>query len=432
MPVLFDVNTENEQIVLGSMIADADFRRAALPKLTEDLFVDKVNSKLYLALREIERRGVEAAPDTIVQLTGESVSFKYARDLAQNFSGLPRENLEVHLEILRREAAKERGREAFGQLFDLLDSPHSKLAEIEEKTAEVLREVRDPGSRGSRRSGPKVAEEWYEDLRTAASGDTSNFRQTFFSALDELLFEGLKPGNLVVLAARPGMGKTTLCSNLTMRQTLRGRRVLSVPVEPGCDAVVEQMTCARARVSAEKIVKDPRELTKPELRAVKKASAEIFANDLLEIDDAVGTLDELEAIVEAEDYDLVLLDLWEYLLKDLDPVVVTQQLRRMKMLAKRRGFCVVCVHQIKRLDRKKNPRPQLHELKNSGGYEEVADLVLILHRQRYYDKKCEHDYLEVDVAKQRRGPQNVRVAFEFYPEVCRVGKHVENFDERDV
>ena len=76
----------------------------------------------------------------------------------------------------------------------------------------------------------------------------------------------------------------------------------------------------------------------------------------------------------------------------------------------------------------KNPRPQLHELKNSGGYEEVADLVLLLHRQKYYNKSVEKDVLEVDVAKQRRGPQNERVGFEFHPEVCRVGKHLDGFD----
>ena len=49
-----------------------------------------------------------------------------------------------------------------------------------------------------------------------------------------------------------------------------------------------------------------------------------------------------------------------------------------------------------------------------------------------YGEWCERDVLEIDIAKQRRGPQNERVGFEFYPEVCRVGKHIEGFDPRDL
>jgi replicative DNA helicase len=432
MGISFDVNVENEQTVLGSLIADDEQRRRLLPRLREEDFVDPVHRALLRALRELGRRGIGYAADTVVQLTGDEVKFKYLQTLEEDFGAIPDANLEVHFEILRREAAKDAAREAFEELYAGLDDAHSPLEDIEKSAAAVLRAVRDPSGGGRRQRGTALQKRWFGELSEAAAGRTQNFRPFHFTGLDEELYEGAKPGNVTVVAARPGMGKTTFCSNILLRQTLQGKRWLSLPLEPGVDAVVEQMACARVRISAEKVIKTPDQLTREELKALKAATQQILVNELLEFDEEVGSYEELESIVETDEYDGVLIDLWEYLLDDLDPKVVTQYLRRLKRLAKRRRFHAVVVHQIKRIKRVKNPRPQLHELKNSGGYEEVADLVLLLHRARYYNPDIERDVLEIDVAKQRRGPQNVRVGFEFDPKICRVGKHDPDFDPRDL
>lgn len=437
MTISFDVNVENEQIVLGALLADAEQRRRFLPRARPDLFVDPVNRSLVEVLRELERRGVPYAADTVEQLTAERekderVSFKYLEGLEEDFGALPDENLEVHLELLTRSAAKERAREGFEELFDSLDDVHAPLERVETAASEILRAVRETSATDAVRRGKDLCREWEDRFVEAAAGRGENFRPFYFSGLDEELYEAAKPGNLSVVAARPGMGKTTWVSNVLLRQTLRGRRCLSLPIEPGTDAVIEQMACARARVSAEKVIKAPDTLTREEVFAMKRAAREILDGDLLDLNETVVSLDELESLVAVENYDLVAIDLWEYLMDDLDPRIVTQALRRLKLLAKRRKFHVIVVHQIKRIKRIKNPRPQLHELKNSGGYEEVADLVMLLHRAIYYNKTVEKDVLEIDVAKQRRGPQNVRVGFEFHPEVCRVGKHIEGFDPRDL
>lgn len=432
MAISFDVNVENEQVLLAAVLADEGQRRRFMPRIRPDLFVDPAHKALVEALRDLDRRGVPYAADTVVQLSGGVVKYKYLETLEDDFGGLPDANLEVHLGILSNSAAKERAREAFEELYGALDDAHSPLEEVEEAAAKILRAVREKSGLDAVRRGRALREDWERDLVEAAAGRGENFRPFQFSGLDDELYEGMKPGNVTVVAARPGMGKSTWASNFLLRQTLRGRRSLSLPIEPGTDAVIEQMACARARISSEKVVKAPDQLTKEDLFSLKRAAREILDSDLIDLNDTVVSLDELESIVAVEDYDVVLIDLWEYLMDDLDPRVVTQALRRLKFLAKRRSFHAIVIHQIKRIKRIKNPRPQLHELKNSGGYEEVADLVLLLHRAKYYNKRVEKDVLEIDVAKQRRGPQNVRVGFEFYPEVCRVGKHIEDFDPRDL
>jgi replicative DNA helicase len=431
MTLSFDVNVENEQVVLGALIADADQRQRFLPRLRDNLFVDPVSVAILGALRQLARDDVPYAADTVVQMSGGEVKFKYLQSLERDFGALPDANLEVHVRILHREAAKERARESFEGLYASLDDPHTSVEEVETNASAVLRAVRDPSGGGRVRRGKSLREEWYGELERLREGKDELFRPFHFSGLDDELYEGLRPGNVVVIAGRPGVGKTTFVSNLLLRQVLRGRRWLSVPVEPGTEAVVEQMCCAKAKVRAEKVIKSPDELTKREMFDLKRAARELLDNECLDLNDEMSSLEELEAAVEADDYDGVEIDLWEYLLEDLDPKVVTQRLRWLKRLAKRRGFAAVVVHQIKRIKRVKNPRPMLHELKNSGGYEEVADLAILLHRAKYYKPEVEKDVLEMSIAKQRRGPQNVLVGFEFDPSICRVGKHVPDFDPRD-
>jgi replicative DNA helicase len=431
MGVNFDVNVENEQIVLGALLADDAQRRRFLRRVKTEHFVDREHRALVEALRDLERRGVPYAADTVVQITGERVKFKYLAKLEDKFGALPDENLALHLDLLERAAVKESARHAFDALYAALDDVHSPLATVEEAAAKILHAARGGATGATMLRGPELRRDWEGELLRAVENREDNFRPFFFSGLDDLLYEGMRPGNVTIVAARPGMGKTSFVSNMLLRQSIRGRKSLGLPIEPGRDAAIEQMACARSRVPLERVIKEPDKLGEAELFGLRRAARELLDHGRLDLVEQVGTVDDLEALVAVEPYDLVTIDLWEYLMPDLDPRVVTQALRRLKFLAKKRRFHAVVVHQIKRIRRIKNPRPQLHELKNSGGYEEVADLVLLLHRQKYYNPEVENDVLEIDVAKQRRGPQNVRVGFEFDPTVCRVGKHLPDFDPRD-
>lgn len=428
--LIIDVNTENEQVVLGALVNDEEAFRREVPRLDPVLFNLDVHQEMLEAFKELIRRGATYEADTVVQISGERVKLKYLRDLESNFGALKPENLQVHLELLRAGAVKFAAAEPFSRLYDALDDPHSKVNDAEEAALEILRKLREGGSRESRlRSGMTLFEDWYLDLADLRDKKAENFVPTHFKELDAKLYEGLRPGRIIVIAGRPGMGKSTFCSNLTLRLNHFGRRVLSVPVEAGTESVVEQMTCCKARIPAEKLIKTPDELTVDEMRAIQRNAKTILKPGLVVFDDQMSSLDELEMVVEQENFDVVILDLFEYLMQgDLDAAVVTQQLRRLKKLAKRRKFAAVVVHQIRRIKRVKNPRPQLHELKNSGGYEEVADLVLLLHRNAYYKPDAyDQDVIEVKIAKQRRGPQNVTVGFKFHPDVCRVGAHTEDY-----
>jgi replicative DNA helicase len=428
--LVIDVNVENEQIILGAIINDHETFLREVPRLTDDLFNLDVHKDILSALKELIKREANYAADSVIQLSGEKVKLKYLSDLEDNFGELSEENFKLHFELLQFGSVKYQVAEPFSRLYDALDDPHTTLKESEAVALEILSKLREGSSQDGRvRFGNKLFEEWFGALQELQSGRAQSFCPTYFSALDEKLYEGLKPGKIIVVAGRPGMGKSTFCSNLTLRLEHNGKKVLSVPVEAGTESVVEQMASCKSRVSAEKMIKTPDELTDTEMFNLKRASRSILKSENIIFCDRLSSIDELEMMAEQYDFEVAILDLFEYLLQgDMDPSAVTHQLRRLKNLSIRRGFASVVVHQIRRTKNKRSIRPKLHELKNSGGYEEVADLVLLLHRGAYYNPGEEEDMMEINVAKQRRGPMNVSVAFKFNADNCRIGAHDPNHD----
>jgi replicative DNA helicase len=431
--MLIDVNVDNEQVVLGALILDAEAFKREAGSLRPEWFNHPRHRSIAKALRELRRSGASYAADTLVQVAKGEVELTYLRKLESNFSPLPEENLSLHLIDLRRDAAKFAASEDLAELYASLDDRTVGLEETQGHALSIVKKLREAAVQGTEvKGGRALHERWMRDLRESREGKSPRFVPLRFTGLDEHLYAGLKPGDLIVVAARPGMGKSTFCSNLTLRQVLSGRRVLNCPLEAGTDSVVDQMLCARARVEAEKLVKTPEQLTNEEVFRLERAARELLDPGLVTFDDELMSIDDLELRVEEGDYTVVILDLFEYLLQgELKPAEVTAALRRLKRLGKRRRFATVVVQQIRRIKRTKNPRPRLDELKNSGGYEEVGDLILLLHRSKYYDpESADEDVMEVKVAKQRRGPQNLTAGFLFEPGICRVGAHTTDFDGR--
>lgn len=424
--LVLDVNAENEQVVLGAITNDPEAWRRELPRLREGDFAAPAHKAILRACQEVLTAGGTWAPDTVHACCRGEVDLRFLLDLTKQYPALPEKNLEMHLAILRRDAVKLSAAEEFAALYEDLEDPHADLEVTTGHALGVLKRLRDGGTSAGLRRGRDLYRAWDADLREMVERKAENFRQFYFSELDKHLYEGLRPGRLVVIAARPSMGKSTFCSNLIWRQVVHGRRVLAVPVEDGTDSVIERVACLRSGVPLETLIKTPDELTPTEMRSIRVAASQFLGSDLVAFDDEMPDIDALEMRLEEEQFDVVILDLFEYLLPSrFESGDVTSALRRLKRLAKRRKCAIVVVHQIRRIKRTKNTRPKLSELKNSGGYEEVTDLALLLHRTAYYDPDAEDDVMEIRIAKQRRGPRNVTVGFEFHGDTCKIGKSVE-------
>lgn len=427
-----EVDLRNEQVVLGVILVDVEARARVLPGLVSEKFTREDHRVIISALRKIAEVGASYTAETLVQVAAGAVDARYLATLEQEFGAIPAANISLHLEALDRAAAKRAVQEDFVELYGALDDGEAPLEDAERAASRLLAGLRSATtSKGVVRDGDRVWRRWMErlaeDRRQLAEGHQV-FHPLHFTGLDQWIFEGARPGRLGVLAARPNMGKSTLANNFALRQAAHKRRCLNCQVEAGTDSAVEQMACALTRIEVEKVIKRPDELSEEEMLRLELASKRILGNGYLFFDDQVRSLDDLERVVVETKAEVVVLDLFEYLV----PVdagetngarMITDALRRLKLMAERLKFFALVVNQIKRIKRERDKRPRLDELKNSGGYEEVADLVLLLHRERYYKVHLPDDLLEVILAKQRRGPANLSVAFEFEPEFGRVGNH---------
>ncbi len=247
---------------------------------------------------------------------------------------------------------------------------------------------------------------------------------------------GLNAGDLVVIAARPSMGKTAFALNvienaaLSQPDSLGGRRpsILFFSLEMGRQQVVSRMLCTRARVDAHRLrsgnlpAEDRSELT---AAADELRHAQVFIDDTSGI--SVMSLRSRARRLKARsgNLDLIVIDYLQLLSfpkSESRQQEISQISRALKGLARDMEVPVVALAQLSRaVELRDPPRPQLADLRESGSIEQDADLVMLLYRPEYYPKYQTDEnkgLAEVIIAKQRNGPTGL-VRLQFFPNTMR-------------
>ena len=235
---------------------------------------------------------------------------------------------------------------------------------------------------------------------------------TGFTKLDELL-TGMHPGELILVGARPSMGKTSFAINIATYAALSaGSRVAVFSLEMPREQIALRMLCAQARVNMQSVRKGS--LSSEDW--MKLASAiNPLANAPIYIDDTAGlTPTQLRSrcrrLMMDHGLDLILVD---YLgLMHVDGRVENRQLevselsRSLKAIALELKVPLIACAQLSRAPaNRQDKRPVLSDLRDSGSIEQDADVVLFLHREAYYERETADKNLgEVNIAKQRNGP----------------------------
>ncbi len=243
---------------------------------------------------------------------------------------------------------------------------------------------------------------------------------TGFTALDRLL-TGLHPGELILIGARPSMGKTSFAINIASHAAFSaGRTVAFFSLEMPREQIAMRMLCSDARVDMQKVRQGT--LSTDEWMHLADsigpmASAHCYLDDTAGITTA-QLRSRCRRLMMDHGLDLIVLD---YLgLMRTDGKVENRQLevseisRSLKAIALELKVPLVACAQLSRAAAtRQEKRPVLSDLRDSGSIEQDADVVMFLHREAYYDPTCEEKNVgEVIVAKQRNGPLGtVRVAW---------------------
>jgi replicative DNA helicase len=240
---------------------------------------------------------------------------------------------------------------------------------------------------------------------------------TGFTDIDSMT-GGLHGSELLILAARPSMGKTAFATNIPDHVAVEQKNTTVVfSLEMARIELAQRMLCCRGRVDAHKFRTGM--LTTADRQALAKASGELSAAPLF-IDDTPGrTVTEIGAVARRikrqEDLGLIVIDYLGLIEPDnpLDPrqEQVAKIARRLKGLARELNVPVLCLSQLNRAaEATKDNRPRLSHLRESGAIEQDADVVMFVHREEYYHKREEAEEMgiigqaEIMIAKQRNGP----------------------------
>ena len=234
--------------------------------------------------------------------------------------------------------------------------------------------------------------------------------KTRYKELDDAL-NGLQPGDLMIVGARPSMGKTAFALNLSERVAERGT-IAYFSLEMGANKIGNRLLSMNAFISSGKVAKG--KLTEEDILKLEKTSTEFAKSNFFLVDESKINLGQIRAKskiiknLSGGSLDLVIIDhlgLIDTDRKENRTLEVGEITKSCKALAKDLGCCVILLSQLSRaVEQRADKRPMLSDLRESGNIEQDADVVIFLYRDEYYNQDSEEkEIMELIIAKNRDG-----------------------------
>ncbi len=346
-------------------------------------------------------------------------------------------NAEYYARIVEEKAILRRLVHASHEILRLVDEPDLSVQEIVDLSEHAVFQVSQRRmGRTFVQIGEKILDslEHFEEIQNSGRGILGI--PTHFPALDRLT-SGLQPAELIVLAARPSVGKTSLALNIAENVALRENRPVAIfSLEMSSDQLVQRLLCSLAGVDMERIRHG--QLSEEDWQRLRMAAERLFRAPIY-IDDTTS-LSPLEMRAKCRrlraqtgDLALIVIDYLQLMRSSNRRVENRNQeigeiARALKQLAREFHVPVLVLSQLSRsIEKRENKRPILSDLRDSGSIEAEADVVMFIHRENpLADKEGEKAIIkasqdtdaEIIIAKQRNGPIG-KVILRFQPAFSR-------------
>jgi len=416
-----------EQAVLSAMLIDQDAVMRAVEHVNDTMFYAERHRRIFRAMISITERGGVVDPLTLADQLGRQGELEASG--GKDYIGFlvdavpTAANVEYHARIVREKAVFRRLIEVstavVQQAFEGKTTATELLDEAESRIFQVAQqETRDGFTRIKELLWPTM--ERIEALQRG--GKTVTGVASGFGDLDDLT-SGFQPADLIIVAARPSMGKTAFTLNIAQHSAIENQvPVAFFSLEMSKESLVQRMLTSEARIDAQRLRKGM--LRDDDFPRLARAAG-ILSSAPVWIDDTPGmTLLEMRSKARRLKADVGIgLVVVDYLQLMQGPAnsesrqqEVSQISRGLKALAKELNVPVVALSQLSRAPEQRtgdNKRPQLSDLRESGAIEQDADLIMFLYRQEFYDGPVDKDgnslegKAEVIVGKQRNGPTGV-------------------------
>jgi replicative DNA helicase len=431
-------SAEAELAVLGGMLIDGDALTRAIEVVDDSMFYREGNRRAFRAMRRIFERGDVIDPVTLAEElrgAGDLEAVGGLQFIASVLDAVPTAaNIEYHARIVREKAVLRRLIEAStvtiqetyahqGDIDELLDKAESRIFQIaqthERKGFVWIKELLWPAMERI---------ELLSQNSSAVTGVASGFED-----LDEMT-AGFQKGELIIVAARPSMGKTAFTLNIAQHAAIaESRCVAFFSLEMSKDSLVQRLLTSEARVDAGRVRTGRlRDDDYPRLAQAAGLlnTAPIFIDDTPGISVLEMRAKARRLKADRDDLSMIIVDYLQLMQGNNSKSENRQQevseiSRGLKALAKELEVPVVALSQLSRaVESRPDKRPMMSDLRESGAIEQDADVIMFLYRPEYYYGPTDKDgnslegKAEVIIGKQRNGATGI-VSLAFRKEFTR-------------
>lgn len=414
---------EAEMCLLGSMMLDRDIIGEIVSLVDRASFYRDDHQVIFDVLIDLyqNNRPIDAVVvrEQLVK-QGRLEDIGGTAYLGQLLSAVPSAAHASHYAtIVREKALLRRLIEASNSSLREAYAPHESAEHILDRAEKRIFEIAQLKVSNQIHSLGEVAMEVYNMLEEKGRRGI----ETGFFEIDDML-NGMQDGELLIVAARPSMGKTAFAMNVIEHVSANGRLPTAVfSLEMSRQQLAQRMLCSRAGIDAQKVRRGM--CTPAEIQKLAAVVNELYKAQIM-VDDTPGlTVLDLRAKARRlkQQYDIkcIMIDYMQ-LMDNPGPESRQQQIteisRGIKAVAREIKVPVICLSQLNRASEgREGHRPRMSDLRESGSIEQDADVVMLLHREDYYrmsDPNFEPDNIaEVIIAKQRNGPTGtVKLTFD--------------------
>ena len=412
-------NIEAEKALLGCMLIDENARIKAFETVKKDFFYAPAHQQIFSSMVKLFERNERCDLITLtnqLKLDGkleEIGGIEYLTEIAEFVPTAA--HIDEYIKIVKDKYILRSLISNATQIISEASSEPDDVEELLDKAESLIFEI----------SQHKIEKEAYalkdlikenleiiEDIQNRKGLITG--LPTGYVDLDRYI-GGLHPSELIIIASRPGMGKTALATNIALNLAAGGEQIpiLFFSLEMSKEQLVQRILCCEAKINSKKLregILSDKEIAKLLLAAGQLEKAPIFVDDTPSL-----TVFELRArarrLKAKEDIKLIIIDYLQ-LMKGTRRTEnrqqeITEISASLKSLARELNVPVIAISQLSRAtEQRENKKPHLSDLRESGSIEQDADLVLFLYREDYYNKDDPdiQGISEIIIAKQRNGP----------------------------
>ncbi len=404
-----------EQSVLGGMLLSKDAISDVVEILKERDFYRPAHELIFDAILDLYGRGEPADAITVAaELTkrGDIARAGGAPYLHTLINAVPTAaNASFYAKIVRERAIARRLVEAGTKIVQLGYSTEGDIDDVVDQAQAEVYQVTERRASEDYVQLNTLLEETFDEMERISKGVGPEGVLSGFRDLDKLT-NGFHPSNMIVIAARPAVGKSTLALDIVRNAAIHEKKTAVIfSLEMSRSEITMRMLSAEARVALNSIRSGA--LTDDEWARLARRMGEISDAPLFIDDSANLSMMEIRAkarrLKQRHDLKLIVIDYLQ-LMSSGKKVENRQQevsefSRHLKLMAKELDIPVIAISQLNRSpEQRADKKPMLSDLRESGAIEQDADMVILLHREDLYDKQNRSGEADLFVVKHRNGP----------------------------